>query len=180
MATSARYTRRFPPALDLSSYLGQSNDHVFNDCHMPEPQLFNQGKRQRPEQRPPQLSETSQPVSKKRKVSHPSGCEPPAAFWDNLSKIWLTRSALRELDRRNAQSAPNPPWSSYRRPHRPLTRRGLAEWKKLHQPTQSVIDFPSHNKPRRLKDIQLLARHGGPDLSDLRGVCIARSSLHQR
>ena len=29
----------------------QSCDRMVNDCHMPEPQLFNQRKRQRPEQR---------------------------------------------------------------------------------------------------------------------------------
>jgi hypothetical protein len=33
----------------------------------------------------------------------------PPEFWDNLSKVWLTRRALRELDRRNsAQPAPRP------------------------------------------------------------------------
>ena len=31
-------------------------------------------------------------------------------FWDNLSKVWLTPRALRELDRRNdAQPVPKPP-----------------------------------------------------------------------
>ncbi|KAK3336901.1 hypothetical protein B0T19DRAFT_471902 [Cercophora scortea] len=34
---------------------------------------------------------------------------PPAEFWDKLSKVWLTRNALREIDRRNsAQPAPKP------------------------------------------------------------------------
>ena len=33
----------------------------------------------------------------------------PPEFWDNLSKVWLTRRALRELDRRNCtRPAPGP------------------------------------------------------------------------
>ncbi|KAF2189960.1 hypothetical protein K469DRAFT_452169, partial [Zopfia rhizophila CBS 207.26] len=71
----------------------------------------------------------------------PSGSQPPPAFWDNLSKIWLTKRALRELDQRNTQAAPSPPRSPHRRARRP---------------------------PRILKDIRLFARHGGPNLSDLR------------
>jgi hypothetical protein len=44
---------------------------------------------------------------KKQKLNHPSGSQTPGAFWDNLSKIWLTRNALRrELDRRSSQASP--------------------------------------------------------------------------
>ncbi|OJD24939.1 hypothetical protein ACJ73_03700 [Blastomyces percursus] len=49
-----------------------------------------------------------------------------SAYWDNLSKIWLTKDALEELDRRN--SRPKPPQN-----HRPLTRRFHAELKKHSQ-----------------------------------------------
>ncbi|KAF2816851.1 uncharacterized protein BDZ99DRAFT_483960 [Mytilinidion resinicola] len=68
---------------------------------MLEPQLSGTRKRQRPEQ--PQPNEI--PASKKQRRSHPSRSQSPAAFWDNLSKIWLTKRALRELDRRNTQAA---------------------------------------------------------------------------
>jgi hypothetical protein len=134
---------------------------------MPEPPLSSPRKRQRAEQRP------SQHLPKKRKVSYPiSGFQPPAAFWDNLSKIWLTKRALRELDRRNSQAH-----SLYRRLHRPVTRLGLAEWKRTHQPPQSAADFLCHCTSTCLKDIERFARHGGPDLSDLRGVRITRYLL---
>ncbi|KAL6401332.1 hypothetical protein AUP68_15200 [Ilyonectria robusta] len=45
--------------------------------------------------------------SKKPKLSHPAF--PPARFWDNLSEISLTRNALRELDRRNAETTRESP-----------------------------------------------------------------------
>jgi hypothetical protein len=145
---------------------------------MPEPPLSSPRKRQREEQHPLQFKGTSQHLPKKRKVSHPvSGFQTPAAFWDNLSKIWLTKRALRELERRNSQAALSLPRSSYRRRHRPVTRLGLAEWKKPRQPSQSAADFLCHCTSTCLKDIERFARHGGPDLSDLRGVCITRYLL---
>ncbi|KAF1951796.1 hypothetical protein CC80DRAFT_495691 [Byssothecium circinans] len=52
-------------------------------------------KRQRPE--PPEQTGTSQPPSKKQRLSYPSGSQPPLAFWDNFSKLWLTKRALRVL-----------------------------------------------------------------------------------
>jgi hypothetical protein len=144
ITSGAGYNRRSPPALD------SSGDPVVDDCHMPEPRLSNPRKRQRLEQHPLQPDGTSQPLLKRQKRSHPtSGYQPPAAFWDNLSKIWLTKRALREFDRRNSQLAPSPPRSLYRRPHGPVTRRTL-------------------------KDIKRIASDGGPDLSDLRGVCVSR------
>ncbi|OAX79947.1 hypothetical protein ACJ72_05727 [Emergomyces africanus] len=44
---------------------------------------------------------------------------PPPAYWDNLSRIWLTKDALREFDRRNSPS--NRIVESGQRPCRPLT-----------------------------------------------------------
>lgn len=61
-------------------------------------------RRHRPGQYPSQLSGALQPVLKRQKVGYGENNEPPAAFWDNLSKISLTKRALRELDRRNAQA----------------------------------------------------------------------------
>ena len=174
LAGCAGYKRYSPPVLDPSPYL-ESGDPVLDDCHMPEPQLSNPGKCQSSGQRPVRVDETSQPRSKRQKLSHPSESQPPVAFWDNLSKVWLTKRALRELDRRNA--TPSPPRSSHRRPHRLVTRRARAELKKRREPTQSTVDFFCHCGPGCLKDIKLFARHGGPDLSDLKGVCIAKYLL---
>ncbi|KAI0965114.1 hypothetical protein F4678DRAFT_467902 [Xylaria arbuscula] len=54
---------------------------------------------------PPSDTTQTQPLRRKQKLAHPT--RPPPAFWDNLSEIPLTRSALQELDRRNA-GTPSP------------------------------------------------------------------------
>ncbi|KAI0431358.1 hypothetical protein F5Y09DRAFT_197903 [Xylaria sp. FL1042] len=46
--------------------------------------------------------DTTQPLPRRWKLAYP--VRPPPAFWDNLSKIPLMRSALRELGRRNAST----------------------------------------------------------------------------
>ncbi|CRG92847.1 hypothetical protein PISL3812_09918 [Talaromyces islandicus] len=81
------------------------------------------------------------PAQKKQKVDHPSDSQPPPAFWDNLSQVWLTHNALRELDRRNSEASVRQQIRSVK----PVAGNEL----------QSV--------PRRFP------RQGGPDLSDLRG-----------
>jgi hypothetical protein len=93
---------------------------------------------------------------------------PPPAFWDNLSKVWLTRRALKELDRRNAQSASN---QSPVQPKvkKPRTRSAIREFKH----TQSAIPKPVD--PSLGRALLRFARHGGPDLSDLKGVCSLRT-----
>ncbi|KAL9119486.1 MAG: hypothetical protein Q9187_003962 [Circinaria calcarea] len=66
------------------------------------------------------------------------------AFYDSLSKVRLTRRALKELDRRTNQV------NSTTRPASVRRQRDREDiWK---------------------KQIQKFARHGGPDLRDLRGV----------
>jgi hypothetical protein len=148
---------------------------------MPELQSPNPRKRQHTE---PSLqhNEIWRPASKRQKRSyHFNGSQPPPAFRDNLSKTWLTKVALRELDRRNAQTIIKSPRSPYQRP---VTRTFPAEWKRNRQPTHSVDDYHQpilcadhffHSSGRRLlEDIKLFARNGGPDLSDLRGVRIVR------
>ncbi|KAL5373608.1 hypothetical protein PMIN06_012488 [Paraphaeosphaeria minitans] len=122
-------------------------------------------KRQCPE--PPEQTGTSQPPFKKQRLNHPSGSQPPSAFWDNLTKLWLTKRALRELDRRNSQAAPSLSHSPHRRARRPVTRRFIAEQKTNYQ-LAHCTDYLSRCTPRILKNIRVLARHGGPDLSDLR------------
>ena len=147
---------RFPSVLD--PLLQES---VVDNRHMLEPQFSNTRKRQRSEQRLPQVNkaseplpqvnEASEPLSKRHKPSYPNSKSlPPAAFWDDLSEIPLTKRALRELDRRNTLSVPKSP--QYRRPHRPVTRRILAE-------------------------LKLFAKDGGPDLSGLRGVRVTSHVL---
>lgn len=156
--------------------LGLPHDPVVDDsCYMPESPLSNPCKRQHTEQYALQLIGPSGTQLKKQKLNHPTTpSQPPAAFWDNLSKIWLTERALRELNQRNSQSAPasNISPSQYLQPRRPVTRRSLAELKRNRRVTQSALDFLRHCGPGTLKDIKLSARYGGPDLSDLKGVSI--------
>jgi hypothetical protein len=65
-----------------------------------------------------------------------------AEFYDSLSKVWLTHRALKELNQRRRQAnSPQQPASTPRR----ITRSALIQ-------------------------IQRIARDGGPDLGDLRGV----------
>jgi hypothetical protein len=101
---------------------------------------LNPRKRQRTDQDP--LHQTKTTPSKRQKHSEFPLSHLPPAYWDNLSKIWLTKRALRELDRRNGQFSER---SLSLQTCRPVTRNFLAT-------------------------IGPLARDGGPDISDLRGV----------
>ena len=128
---------------------------------MPVTQLPNPRKRRHSERLTP-----SQHISKTQKRSHPPGSQLPSAFWDNLSKIDLTKRALEELDRRNTQAALScgPP---FLQSHRPITRSVRKESSK---PLAPPVDYLYHCGTSGLKKIKLTARRGGPDLSDLRGV----------
>jgi hypothetical protein len=120
-----------------------------------------------------QRKDSSQPPRKRRKVDHPArevSFQPPAAFWDNLSKISLTQRSLRELDRRNAQSAPIQEDSSCRKLRRPFTRHARAEFKKRCWPFKPASELLCDCTADCLRDLKRLATHGGPDLSHLRGV----------
>jgi len=162
MARNAGYKR--PGAIITRSTLCTCEP----DCHMP--QFFNPRKRRNPEElsRPP--DQTSQHDSKRTKRNHHNKLQSPTAFWDNLSRIHLTKDALKELDRRNTQVAPiyHPTSPSLLRP---ITRGALDKLKKGGLPTRSATDFLSHCRKRSLKEIKQFARAGGPDLSDARGVC---------
>ncbi|KAK3317217.1 hypothetical protein B0T19DRAFT_287600 [Cercophora scortea] len=91
-----------------------------------------------------EIEEQPPPPKKKiksaRKRSSPPNFSPE--FWDNLSRVWLTPRALRELDRRN--------------------KARLSETKQP-LPTPSV----STNNPDL--DLVEFAKHGGPDLRHLQG-----------
>ncbi|KAH8587339.1 hypothetical protein B0O99DRAFT_678204 [Bisporella sp. PMI_857] len=78
---------------------------------------------------------SSQPQPQKRYKLH------SAEFYDSLSKLWLTRRALKELDRRTSQINRPQPAAAPRHVHQEST----------------------------LKQIKRFAKHGGPDLRDLRG-----------
>ncbi|QKX53703.1 uncharacterized protein TRUGW13939_00783 [Talaromyces rugulosus] len=81
---------------------------------------------------------------KKQGVDHLSDSQPPAASWDDLSQIGLTRNALPELDRRNNQAP--------------------ASLRQSIQLLKPITGKELHPVPQRF------SRQGGPDLSDLRGV----------
>ena len=127
-------------------------------------------KRQHPDQYPFQLKGACQPVLKKRKIVSRRNNEQPAAFWNNLSEIPLTKRALRELNRRNAQAAPIS--STHQRTRRPATRRAAAEWKRHHSPPETATSLLADCRYNWLNDIKSFSRHGGPNLSDVRGVWI--------
>ncbi|KAK0631002.1 hypothetical protein B0T17DRAFT_616584 [Bombardia bombarda] len=61
---------------------------------------------------PPQEHRPSKKLRAEGRTQSSSNFAPE--FWDNLSKVWLTPRALRELDRRNdARPAPKPPAPAY-------------------------------------------------------------------
>jgi len=88
------------------------------------------------------------PVTKRQRSSPGeearSGRELPS-FWDTLSKIRLSRGALREFDRRNDQTECSPSL--------------------LPEPTTTSLPKQDLHKIKRF------AQHGGPNLAHLRGVC---------
>jgi hypothetical protein len=130
---------------------------------MTEQQLAQSRKRQRIHQR--------LPASKKQKLSVTSAPHSEDEFWNGLSKIWLTKYALRELDRRNAKTVS---YSPSQRTHRPVTRNLLAEAKNRYKHIESVGDLLHDYSPETRKRVKLFARYGGPDLSDIRGVRIMK------
>ncbi|KAF2241886.1 hypothetical protein BU26DRAFT_468666, partial [Trematosphaeria pertusa] len=70
--------------------------------------------------------------------------DPAAVYYDSLSRIWLTKGALRELDRRNGQTHQSPLSP-------PASPSSLLELDNAHAAA-----------------LRRFARNGGPDLSDLR------------
>ena len=77
--------------------------------------------------------------------------ESSTEYWDSLSKLWLTRRALDELDRRTKAS-----------PVKRTVSRGLSLGDKPGQPEKFS------------KQLKRFARYGGPDLRELRGVSSPR------
>ncbi|KAJ0425789.1 hypothetical protein BJY00DRAFT_298389 [Aspergillus carlsbadensis] len=75
---------------------------------------------------------------------------PPPLFWDRLPKLWLTKSALREVNRRN-----KPPSSSQ---------------SSLSSSYTFAPDFLRNCSTTCSEEIRKLFRCGGPDLSDIRNT----------
>lgn len=100
----------------------------------------------------------------------PASPAPPVHYLDTLSKIWLTTGALKELNRRNRQIK----YDQQRRPEsrRPVTRHFYKELqRRIHSTDTTASNFLQRCSPVTLKQVKALAKNGGPDLLDLRGVC---------
>ena len=115
------------------------------------------------------LSDEAEHASKKRKRTHLGEPQYRPAFWDNLSKVDLTKLALKELDRRNKVTAWDPRTPNLQ-VRRRITRRARAQLEDR-QLTHTATHFLNHCGARSLNDIKQFARCGGPDLSNLRSVC---------
>ncbi|MCJ1248804.1 serine/threonine protein kinase [Trapelia coarctata] len=91
-----------------------------------------------------QHDESTSLPSKKLKSTqeHPSSRFPPPAYWDGLSKVWLTRRALKELNRRTQSYSP--------------------------ACAPAAASKPTY-QPSRRATLLRFARHGGPELDELRG-----------
>lgn len=90
-----------------------------------------------------------QPPWKRAKNAFQSRQEANTTYWDSLSKLWLTKRALKELNRRNRQTV-SP------------VRSGI-----IRRPDRSGESAALENCSSQVKRF---ARQGGPDLRDLRGV----------
>ncbi|KAH7149073.1 hypothetical protein B0J13DRAFT_674301 [Dactylonectria estremocensis] len=100
---------------------------------------------------------------KKQKIYHPDF--PPPRYFDNLPEKYFTKFMLRESDRRNdeARRSSDRP----QEPTRPCTRLAVAQWKDSHPSAEDWIEACSS---KTLEQIRRYAKHGGPDLGDLRGT----------
>ncbi|PQK09885.1 hypothetical protein BB8028_0002g02090 [Beauveria bassiana] len=106
----------------------------------------------RKRQRVDEPSQDDHQVKKPRRaVEHPNSWQYPPEFWDRLSKVPLIHSAIAELDRRTCT-----------RPSRPPPSTGHIR----------------HLTPTAPSELARFARHGGPDLRDLRGYPPATSNRH--
>ncbi|EFR03429.1 hypothetical protein MGYG_06426 [Nannizzia gypsea CBS 118893] len=125
-----------------------------SQCHMPHPDTLRSSRK-----RQESGEYLDRHPSKRLKLDQPA-----SAYWDNLSKIWLTKDALEELDRRNgvSSSVPESPYFY----HRPFTRQLQTRLKRRYK---TLAPDPTYScKPESLREIKRLSRRGGPDLSDLR------------
>ncbi|RAH47120.1 uncharacterized protein BO95DRAFT_452140 [Aspergillus brunneoviolaceus CBS 621.78] len=98
-------------------------------------------------------SPSRQHPRRKRRDYHP-----PPQFWDKLTKLWLTKSALRENNRRILSQS--------------SSRTFFAESYTF------APDFLRSCPATCLQEIRRLSRCGGPDLSDLRHTSIGNTTVY--
>ncbi|KPM41205.1 hypothetical protein AK830_g5335 [Neonectria ditissima] len=96
---------------------------------------------------------------RRHKLKHPSF--PPPRYFDNSAQKFLTKYALRELNRRNSKLPRT------LKSHRPRLRT-----------RSSTEDLAAHYDANGRKQLQRYARNGGPDLTDFEKP--SRSSLSRR
>jgi len=101
-----------------------------------------QTRKRKPSRAEPVTPSPSRPSAKRRKAEGQRQHQTPSRFWDNLSRVWLTPCALREFDRRTV------------RPVVPIP------------PELSTL------KETQIIKLKLFARHGGPNLANLRAVSL--------
>ncbi|TWU71534.1 hypothetical protein ED733_000958 [Metarhizium rileyi] len=107
-------------------------------------------------------------VPKKRKIHHPAF--PPRKFWEELSETHLTRNALQAFNEQNSQV---PDESAKRSTPRRRPRSGPRSILDAgNQLASRIVNTYSSTSLKRLK---AFARHGGPDLSDLRRYPISNN-----
>lgn len=110
------------------------------------------------------LDDTSCHLPKKLKLHYPPF--PPRRFWDGLSEIPLTKNALRALNEENSQESPvvlRHRQHQHRLRPRPRPKTGIRR--------QSADKIVRNYSEAALARVKAFARHGGPDLTVIRGVC---------
>ncbi|SCO54111.1 uncharacterized protein FFNC_15339 [Fusarium fujikuroi] len=121
---------------------------------------YGRKKRPRSSERP---GDDTQLFTKRVKIDHPA--TPPPHFWDNLSRLALTKNALRELNGRTTPISASHSFTSNLQPL-PRTRRALAARSTIHTP--SAQEFLRQSSPAIRTDIKRFSRQGGTNLNDLR------------
>ena len=92
-------------------------------------------------------------LAKRRKIEHPT-VRPPE-FWDNLPDLDLTPTALEEWERRTTAA------------------HGVQFFPRVNPRCPSAACLLSRFKEVRRLQLKHIAANGGPDLSDIRGVCVS-------
>lgn len=106
------------------------------------------------------------------RASSPSNSRFQTTFQNNSSKIQLRKRALGILDRRNIQAVIGPHLPGLSQPHQQITQRAFSEPKKGFQPGQPATNYLCNYGTKALNNVKQIARHGDPDLENLRDACI--------
>ena len=94
-------------------------------------------------------------LKRRRSLPEPEGycTHRPPRFWDTLSKVRLSRGALREFERRTLQS-------------------------QRQRQQQSKISVDADSSTTTITQaVKRFSRHGGPNLAHLRGVSVISTSV---